>query len=309
MPAPPASPSKETIESPPESDVATTYNHLTGVRSENSSAEWLVNDSGNAAIVVHSSKDIFLEASASMQMVSQTHMHHVTSKITQYYGKVDRQVVQDENVVIGEDNCIHINSNQSVAVVGDHMINIAQKQVVQTGGAQKVEVASGDRTLDVLSGGFELTVGGGGAFTKNTTGDYTSNTIAKKTWWHNSNSTEQNNGDFFATKQSKEVAITAAAKRTVSAAGEASAMTGLSVKLSHSHVFETNIGIKNAITVGGERTFNSGTKDECNFLCTEIVSAMGQARKISLMTEKVKLLTKKEPKKQEKAKFKSEGGD
>ena len=299
MPAP-ESPSEETIESPPESDVETTYYHLTGVRSRNSSAEWLVNDCSNAAIVVHSTADIFLQAAGTIQMLSNTHMHNVSGKNTQFFGLVDRQVETDQNVVIGADNQIHINGNQTVNVVSDHLLNIAQKQIVQVGTAQTVDIAGGNRTLDVQSGGVEITVGGGGAFTKNTQGNYFPTTIGKKDRFHNSTKTEQNHGDFFGTKTSTELSTTAALKRTVTASAEATATAGANAKITHASTYELNLGIKHEIVMGGERKFNNAKVDDW-FLIEEVVTKASQQKKVNLLIMKALILSAKESKEKEKA--------
>lgn len=292
MPAP-ASPSTTTIESPPETDVATTYINLTGVRAESGLSEWLVNDGTDAAAVVRSSQDIFLEAVGTMQMISKTHMHNVSTKNTQYYGLINRQVEQNEIVVIGGDFINHINTNQSVAVVGDHLINIAKKQVIQTGGAQKVEVAGGThRTLDVLSGGVEITIGGGGKFEKTITGNCTSIVAAKVQHLHNSNYTNQSDGDFFATKAAMEISTTAAAKETVTASAEAAANLSGNAKLNHANSFELNIGLKHEITVAGIR--NIVTKATAVELAPdESRTVASRARKIELMMEKWSMLLDK----------------
>jgi hypothetical protein len=286
-------PSKKPIEKPPETDVETSYYSLTGVRSRNSSAEWLVNDAQNSAIVANSMADIFLEAGATMQMISATHMHNISSKNTQFYKAVDRQVKGNQDVLIGDDNKIHINGSQTVDVVGSHSINIGKKQTVVVGGGQTVTVAGGNRTMDVLSGGFETEVAG--KLLKQVGGNYFPTYIGKKSRLFNNSLTEQDQGDFFGTKLSTELSITASAKSTFTGSGEASAMTGASAKFEKSNVSARTAALKHEIFFGGEHTFAPVQEEEES---AKKLTIKQRQKKVMMLSKNISILQAKGKKKE-----------
>jgi hypothetical protein len=282
----PDSPSEKPIDPPPETDVEDSYYHLLGVRSKDSSAEWLVNDASKAAAVVRSRADIFFKSGGTTQMVSSSLFHKTDNLNTQFFGEVERQVVGDQNVVIGWDNKIHVNGSQTVNVVKDHLINIAGKQTVQVGQGQTVTVV-GDRKLDVQSNGIEITVNG--ANNIYISGETSETFNKKRQVFHSAKAEETTMGGYLALKASSEFSLTAAAKATTTVAGEATGTIGLMFKAAYSVGTETNYGYKNDICLAIVNEFNSGgVKDGTT--SGKHISLGTQMKKVAMLEKKVKLL-------------------
>lgn len=241
-------PSATPLTPPPGSSPATPFQHVLGVTGQRGVSAWWTVDSSPEMFVGKTSGDLYAEAASLMQMTSDIYWHCVDGKVTQFFGEVDRKVVNDETVHIAGNNTIHCNANHLVEIVGNHDLATAASQSTVVGSGQEITVKSGGRELIVTGNLTENIVGD---HKEKITGDNMETVNGKRV--HTSNNSWESKifGPFCAVKASTENVFVASAKFATGYAVEASVTVGMSEKVNIGGSIERASGKKDTKNIGG----------------------------------------------------------
>ena len=133
-------PEKKEVPTANSEDSLTSHNEYSGFRGRDGATNILQSDGDNPEVILQSTGNIYLDATAALQSSCSSCIQSVRGPITQYFNEATRNVVGSENTLIGLNQEIFVNGNRSVEVVGEQSFNIAQNLNTTVGQEYEIEV-------------------------------------------------------------------------------------------------------------------------------------------------------------------------